>query len=71
MLMIMIVVSVVRVVMIMVATVVLVMVVIMAVIAARIAWFVFRRPNEVHGPIASIVFPAMLAPILGVSRRHV
>jgi hypothetical protein len=33
--------------------------------------FVFRRSNEVHGPIAGVVFTAVLAPVPRVTRGHV
>jgi hypothetical protein len=32
---------------------------------------VFRRSNEVHGPIAGVVFTAVLAPVPRVTRGHV
>jgi Na+/H+ antiporter NhaA len=59
--------------MVVIAVMVMVMVMAMVVIAVvgYIAWIVFPRSHEVHGPIAGVVFLAMLAPILGVSRRHV
>ena len=58
----------------MVVIAVMVMVMVMVVIVAMvgyIAWFVFLRSHEVHRPVAGVVFVAMLAPIFGVSWRHV
>jgi hypothetical protein len=43
---------------------------VMLVIAGYIAWFVFLRSHKIHRPIAGVVFPAMLAPIFGVSWGH-
>jgi hypothetical protein len=36
-----------------------------------VAWLIFRRSNEIHRPVASIVLMAILVPILCVPRRHV
>jgi hypothetical protein len=40
-------------------------------IVALVFRCVFRRSHEVHGPIAGIVFMAVLAPISRVTRRNV
>jgi len=53
-----------------IAVMVMVVVVVVVGIPGYIAWFVFPRSHKVHRPIAGVVFLAMLAPILGVSRRH-
>jgi hypothetical protein len=41
------------------------------VVAAIKPRLVFRRSNEVHGPIAGVVLTAVLAPVPRVSRGHV
>jgi hypothetical protein len=40
------------------------------VVAVFVIRLVFRRSNEIDRPIACIVFPAVLAPIPRVPRRH-
>src|SRR5260370_34237662 len=40
-------------------------------IVALIFRIVFLRSHEVHGPIAGVVFTAVLAPISCMPRRHV
>jgi hypothetical protein len=42
----------------------------MAVIATFVAWFVFLRADEIHRPIAGMVFMAVLAPVFGMPRWH-
>ena len=39
--------------------------------AGYVSRFVFLRSNEIHGPIASVVLVAVLAPIFCMPRRHV
>ena len=46
-------------------------VMLVVIIAADVSRFIFFRSNEIHRPIAGIVFPAVLAPIFCVARRHV
>src|SRR5256885_13105671 len=36
-----------------------------------IAGFVLRGAHEIHRPVAGVVLVAVLAPVLGMARRHV
>jgi hypothetical protein len=43
----------------------------MILVVALVLWIVFLRSNEVYGPIAGVIFMAMLTPIFGVTGRDV
>src|ERR1700694_4261054 len=38
--------------------------------AGTIAGFILGGSHEIHGPVAGVVLVAMLAPVLGMTRRH-
>jgi len=55
----------------MIVVMIVVMVMVVSMIPMIVAWGIFRRSNEIDGPIAGMVFVAVPTPVLGMSRRHV
>jgi len=41
------------------------------VVPGPVTWLVFGRPDEIDGPIACVIFVAVLAPMLRVSGRYI